>query len=172
MQHRLFAQVVHLLSDGAFTWMVWSTNQTQSQEHAGETTWPDVWSDICSFVWRGAYTMLPESPKKREKSVLLLMLPVFMFTPWPHQGGRKSRLLGPALEAPWSSIPICEGAAEPFHACATGVLFEILFKKSIKVADFAERIKKVRRDSNNKGGTRQNKRQDKGGKSYHLKSHI
>lgn len=69
LQHRLLAQVVHLLSDGAFTWMkVWSTNQTRPQEHAGETTWPDVWSDICSFVWRGADTILPESPEKeREK---------------------------------------------------------------------------------------------------------
>lgn len=105
-----FYQMGHL-----HVWMkVGSTNQTPSQEHARETTWPDVRSVIRSFVRRGADTKLPESQRKREERAPLRTLPVFLFTPRPHQGGRRSRRLGPALAALWSSIPICEGAAELF----------------------------------------------------------
>lgn len=122
-----FYQMVHL-----HVWMkVRSTNQTRSQEHAGETTWPDVRSVSCSFVRRGADTTLSESQKKGEESALLCTLLVFMFTPWPRRGGRRSRRLGPALVAPWRSIPIFEGTEELFMP----LQLESFLKSSSKIAE-------------------------------------
>lgn len=74
--------------------------------------------------------MLLESQEKREESALLRTLPVFTFTPRPHRGGRRSRRPGPALAALWSSIPICEGAAELFMPLQQ----ESFLKSSLKIA--------------------------------------
>lgn len=135
LQHRLFAQVVHL------SWCIYMYGwrfgaQIKLALKSIQEKQRDQMSDqfICSFVRRGTDTMLSESQKKREERALLRTLPMFLFTPWPHRGGRRSRRLGPALAAPWSSSPICEGAAHSFSC----LHFEILFENSINVADFSE----------------------------------
>lgn len=130
LQHRLFAQVVALPSDGAFTCM------DEDSEH--KSNWDSRACrghkvTRCLIRYLEQTQPLPESQREGGERALLLMLPVFVFTPRLHQGCKRSRLLGPALAAPCSCIPIFEGMAELFHACATRFLFEIFFKLS-KVA--------------------------------------
>lgn len=138
LQHRLSAQVVAPLSDGAFTCV---------DENSGHNSKPV--SRGCErhkvarclvrylLLWVKSSTHNTASHKKRKKikafkkkiiiikkRAALLTLLLFMFTPW---------LLGSTLTAPWSSIPICEGTtetAELFRVCATTFLFEIFFTVS------------------------------------------
>lgn len=149
----IFYQMVHL-----HVWMkVRSTNQARSQEHAGKTTWPDVRSVSC--VRRGTDTTLSESQKRREESALLRTLPVFMFTPWPHRGGRRSRRLGPGTRGTLEFDSHLWGSGRAFHASATRILFEILFENSINGAEQGAATTTTEKTMGKK---------DKGCKFYHL----
>lgn len=150
----LLCQMVHL-----HVWMkIRSTTQSQSQEAARDTRWPDACSDMCSSEWRAAHTTLPESQKKRKKIKAFKKI-------------NKKNKCSPAHAAavhvhPMASGIYAHGSLE-LHShlwgngrnggalsslCNNISFWNLLhsFKSSMKVAESAERIRKVTAETRTK----------------------
>lgn len=164
LQHRLFAQVVHLLSDGAFTCMdEGSERKSNSLSRAcrrdNVTRCPISYLLLCATRNRPDAVRVTKEKRGKCTSVHAAGVLVYPMTPSGWQGEHAS---GTCTSRTLEFNSHLWGSGRAFHASATRILFEILFENSINGADFAERIGTGSRhhvDSGKNNGKKRQRRQ-------------
>lgn len=132
LQHRLFAQVVQLLSDGAFTCMdEGSQHKSNSLSRAcrrnNVTRCPISCLLLCAT--RNRHNPAGATKEKRRKCTSARAAGVHVY-PMTPSGRQEEQTSGICTRSTLESIPICEGAAELFMPLRQ----EAFLKSSSKIA--------------------------------------